>query len=102
MGQWKKYMMQQEDQGWTFSDAMICWRCLSDPHLRDVARKAAKGNECDFCQRSSKRPTAAPFNDVMRVIAATLFQYFVHASRDVIAYDSEDGSWVGDTYDTHD
>ena len=53
--------MQEEEQGWSFSDNQICSRCISDPYLKGFIENSATDAPCNFCGR---RPSI-PLNDVM-------------------------------------
>ncbi len=104
MGYEKDRQIEQDEQGWKFCDGMsICHRCISDLHLKQMAKDRASKHECTFCvSRSPKTPNSIPFNHFMEVYAGALFQYYNHVENEAMAYDSEDGEYVGDTYDTWD
>lgn len=97
MGRYKDLLIQQEDQGWRFSNQRICRRCVTDPYLKSVIDSNATGSRCSFCGRSS----SAPFDVIMDVVAGAVFQYYSHAVN-VAARDSEEGGYLGDTFDTSD
>jgi hypothetical protein len=81
------------------SDKDICSRCLSEPYLKEVVRSTAKGFECSFCGRTSKiNRISVPFDDIMEIIGAKVFEYYDHAVNE-LSSDSEDG-YFGTTYDT--
>ncbi len=104
MGYEKDRQIEQDEQGWDFRDDMsICHRCISDSYLKQMAKDRAREHECTFCGWTSRRaPNSIPFNDFMEVYAGALFQHYNHVENEAIAYDSEDGEYVGSTYDTWD
>jgi hypothetical protein len=89
-------MMQEDEQGWTFSDNQICSRCISDPYLKNFIRRSAAGDvACTFCGR---RPSV-PLDDVMEVIGRTIAEYYNRAVNEA-PYESAEGGYQGTTYDT--
>ncbi|HEV2379950.1 MAG TPA: HEPN-associated N-terminal domain-containing protein [Terriglobia bacterium] len=101
MGYEKEREIEQDEQGWRYSHKTICFRCVSDPYLREEVKSRANKSECDFCNRRSRQtPNAIPFNDFMRVVAGAIFQYYSHVEEDTMAWDSEDQTYVGSTYST--
>ena len=102
MGYLKDRQMEEMEQGWSFSDQTVCHRCLSDRFLREVVKETAGETECSFCERTSRRPIAIPFNKLMEVIAGAIFQYYDHVENESISYNSEDGRYIGKTFDTYD
>jgi hypothetical protein len=80
MGYEKNRRIEEDDQGWSYSDKDICYHCISEPYLRDLARSEASEFECSFCGRiSRKKPNSIPFNTLMQVIGETVWQYYDHA-----------------------
>jgi hypothetical protein len=101
MGYYKDREIEQDEQGWRYSDKAICFRCVADPYLRRMIKSHASKSECDFCNSSSRKAAnSIPFNDLMKVIAEAIFQYYSHAEEAAIAWDPEDQSYVGSTYST--
>src|SRR5258705_13481946 len=103
MGYEKDRQIDQDEQGWDYRDGTtICYRCLTDPYLRNMVKEQATQDECSFCERKSKTPNSITFNAFMEVYAGALFQYYNHAENESIAWDNEDYEYVGTTYDTWD
>jgi hypothetical protein len=101
MGYYKDREIEQDEQGWGYSDKVICFRCVSDPYLRERIKSSATKSECDFCNSSSRKAVdSIPFNDLMKVIAEAVFQYYSHAEDGGIVWDSEDQNYVGSTWST--
>lgn len=99
MGRAKSLMMEQEEQGWAFSDQMICPECICDESLKDRILLEYMRGECTFCGKSEEG--CARFDSLMRLIVPTLFQYFTRAAEEAI-WDSESREYLGDTFDTED
>ena len=55
-----------------------------------------------FCRRRTRKPTAIFFADLMQVVAETIFHCYSHAENAPIAWDGEDQTYIGTTYDTWD
>jgi hypothetical protein len=103
MGYEKNRRIEEDDQGWSYSDKDICYHCISEPYLRDLARSEASEFECSFCGRiSRKKPNSIPFNTLMQVIGETVWQYYDHAVQ-CMGWDSGEGGFIGSaTYDSYD
>jgi hypothetical protein len=98
MGRAKDLMMQEEEQGWSFSDNQICSRCISDPYLKAVIKdSAADDSPCTFCGR---RPSVE-LDDVMEIIGNTVADYYNRAVNEA-PYETAEGGYQGVTYDTFD
>jgi hypothetical protein len=99
MGYEKDRQIQEWDQGWYFSDSTICFRCLTDPVVREIVKDNADQSECSFCDRRRKN-TAVDFDVVMRYIAETARQYFGTVNEEGLGRDQEDERYFGTTYDS--
>jgi hypothetical protein len=95
VGRAKDLMMQEEEQGWSFSDHQICSRCISDPYLKQRIKAAATDEEpCSFCRR---RPSVE-LDDVMEIIGNTVADYYNRAVNEAW-YDGREGGYQGPTFD---
>src|SRR5215469_672295 len=102
MGYEKDRAIQEDEQGWRFSPGMyVCYRCLSDRELAGFIRDEASNRECDFCNRTSKKPSSIPFDALMEVIGDIIHQYYDRAVNK-LGWDGEDQRYVGKTYDSWD
>lgn len=97
MGLAKTLMMEQQEQGWRYSDYRICPRCLSDEYLRTRIQEQSGAERCSFCLKSDLG--SAPFDDLMNLIASTAHQYFDRAV-DTLGWDGEEKTYFGETFDT--
>lgn len=100
MGYWKERLIEQEEQGWGYSEKAICPQCVKDVYLKSVVRAALGNQACDFCDGSRPR-RGALFNVLMKAVASTFFQYYRRAV-DHLGWDGEEGGYFGTTYDTWD
>lgn len=100
VGYWKHRQMEQDDQGWSYSDKFICPKCVKDTYLREVVRASVADAPCDFCFGARPRKGAS-FNTLMAAVAQTFYQYFRRAV-DHLGWDGEDKDYFGTTYDTWD
>jgi hypothetical protein len=90
-------MMQQEEQGWSFSDYQICSRCISEPYLKAFIKRSASLSPCSFCGRRGN--PSVPLDDVMEIIGSTVADYYNRAVNEA-PYESAEGGHQGVTYDT--
>src|SRR5437867_4454335 len=96
MGHAKDLMMQEEEQGWGFSDNLICSRCISDPYLKAFIKDSANAeSRCTFCARQP----SVELDDVMEIIGNTVAEYYNRAVNEA-PYDGAEGGYQGPTYDT--
>ncbi len=98
MGYSKHRLLEQEEQGWSYSDKAVCPRCVKDAHLKEIVRSAVGKARCDFCN-GARTQRAAPFDVLMRAVAATFFEYYRRAV-DHLGWDGEEKDYFGTTYDT--
>ena len=97
MGYVKTLMLEQQEQGWEYSDYRICSRCLCDEHLRTKIQEQSSAEPCSFCMKSDHG--SAPFDDLMGLLSSTAGQYFNRAV-DRLPWDGEDQMYLGETLDT--
>ena len=84
-------------EDWHFSEQLICSQCVSDPYLKQQIQCAASVSPCTFCHRRGRH--SVPFDTFMEIIKDTIFQYYDHAVNEA-GWDSEEGGYLGDTFDT--
>jgi hypothetical protein len=99
MGFAKERMLEQQDQGWSYSDEEVCWRCITQPYLRQFVKDNATGFTCSFCKRTSRTgPSTIESDELMTVINAAVKERFGHVNDVGLFYDNEDGRYAGTTY----
>jgi len=100
MGTAKDRLIDQEDQGWRFVDGKsVCENCFDDDALKAVVRSNAAEEVCDYCGKKAAKAIAAPMNEVMAVIADGIHSEWTDPIH-VLPYESREGGYQGDTYDT--
>ena len=102
MGFVKERLIQEEEQGWGFSDNIdICWRCVTNAYLKDFVKDNAEGYSCDFCDRTSRaKPSTVPFDDLMEVIADAVQHRYSDVINEGIIYDHEEDCYAAQTFST--
>ena len=98
MGRAKDLMMQEEEQGWSFSDHQICSRCFSEPYLKEFIKNSPSVSPCSFCGRRGQH--SVPLDDVMEIIGSTVSEYYNRAVNEA-PYETAEGGYQGTTYDTY-
>lgn len=96
MGRAKDRMMQEEEQGWSFTEKRICSRCIKEPYLKAFIKTSATDEHpCSFCKR---RPST-DLDDVLEIIGNTVADYYNRAVNEA-PYETAEGGYQGSTYDT--
>jgi hypothetical protein len=102
MGYEKDRAIQEDEQGWRFSAGMnVCHRCLSDKDLANFVREHATDVDCDFCGRTTRKPSSVAVDVLMEVIGDVIHQYYDRAVNE-LGWDGEEQEYVGTTYDSSD
>lgn len=98
MGMAKHMMMQAEEQGWSYSEAVVCSQCLDEPILKQAVHHAADASlgPCTFCGRSRD---AASLDVVLELVADGLRTEYTDPIN-VAYYDSSDGGYQAARQDT--
>src|SRR5437899_5365741 len=98
MGLAKSIMMQQDEQGWSFSDQTVCAHCVNDEALKEaIQTDEDTGLVCTFCGGSP----AAPLNTLMAAFVAGLHTEYGDADNEGVIYESAEGGYQwGAKWDT--
>lgn len=56
MGCDKDQEIEEEEQGWRYSNKSIYYRCFTDPYLRRRVETQADRTQCDFCEHTRGTP----------------------------------------------
>lgn len=76
-------MMQQDEQGWSFTDEHVCAGCVDDA-LEPAIRRAADDDEaCDFCGRTP----AAPLDVLLEAFVSGLRNEYGTADDEAVYWD---------------
>jgi len=95
----KDLLIQQEEQGWWFVGTHVCADCFTDEAIKEFVAGRTEQNECDYCERSSEAPIAAPLDDVLDLMANGLSVEWSDAVNE-LPYESAEGGYQGRAYDT--
>lgn len=102
MGMAKRAMMDQEAQGWSYTDELVCTSCVDDYALeKAIAEKVKDGEVCSFCGESP----AASLDVLMEVFVLGLGHEYNNADNEFIPYESREGGYqffAGPGYDSWD
>src|SRR5688500_7254054 len=96
----KAKMMEEEDQGWSYTDKCVCTACVDDYALEKAIRADETAESvCDFCGRCP----AAPLDSLLGIFVNGLGNEYEDAAEGV-SYDSSEGGWQwwGQLWDTYD
>lgn len=100
MGQMKKFYMEQQEQGWDFSEMWVCTRCVDDDALEKIiAESAQEGQECNFCEN---RP-AAPLDVLLEAFMNGISHEYGDVDNEGVPYETAEGGYhtanITDTWD---
>jgi hypothetical protein len=101
MGLAKDLMMQEDEQGWSFTTQHVCADCVDDDSLETVIRTHADATQaCDFCSSSP----AAPLDVLLEAFVNGLRLEYGDADNEGVAYESREGGyqWWGPMWNTWD
>jgi HEPN/RES N-terminal domain 1 len=80
----------------------VCCECLDDPDISAFVKSQAESNECDFCnRRSRKRPIAAPLEAVVEFMLVAINREYEHAV-EALGWDRAEGGYQGVHWDSYD
>lgn len=93
MGFAKDQWLKEQARGWKSNDKFVCDKCVEDSFLKNIILNNLSSNQCDYCSRiGNGKDIAAPFDDVMEVIAEAFYQYYANPTAAGVPRD--DGEWV--------
>jgi hypothetical protein len=101
MGFAKEQMIQEGEQGWSFTGGWVCRGCVNDYALESAIDADADGSEsCSFC---SSRP-AAPLDTLLGAFVKGLQTEYGDADDEGVGWDGREGGyqWWGPKWDTWD
>lgn len=76
MGRAKDQWLEEQERGWSGNDTYVCDECVEDVYLKTVIQQNATCDTCDYCGRHSDEDIAAPFDNLMEVIASAVYYRF--------------------------
>lgn len=83
------------------SEEYVCAKCFGDQGMKDFCLARVENDECDFCGAKGKGPIAAPLDQVIEHINATVHRYFHDPANAGLPYESAEGGWQGETWYTY-
>jgi HEPN/RES N-terminal domain 1 len=89
-------LIEQQEQGWDFTDKSVCARCIDDDALKTVLTAAEDADQSyDFCDR---RP-AAPLDVLLGAFVNGLRNGYGDADEEGVSWDGREGGyqWWGPT-----
>ncbi|MGH6871087.1 MAG: HEPN-associated N-terminal domain-containing protein [Rhizomicrobium sp.] len=83
-------------------DLRVCSSCFYDDGLKAFVDGLADSNECSFCGTVSDQDIAAPLDEVVEHIRTSLERYFDNPDNAGMSYESREGGYQGQVWDTYD
>jgi HEPN superfamily RES-like protein/RES domain-containing protein len=83
------------------SDEFVCAECFGDQGMKDFCLAHGERDECDFCGATGTEPIAAPLDDVIEHINATIHRYYDDPANAGLPYESAEGGYQGETWYTY-
>ncbi len=83
------------------NDEFVCGECFGDQGMKDFCSNHAERTECDFCDATGDEPIAAPLDEVIDHIKATIYRYYDDPANSGLPYESAEGGWQGQTWCTY-
>lgn len=80
----------------------VCGRCFGDSGMVAYCNNYAERRKCDFCDRRGRVPIAAPLRDALRHVRECVFRHYDDPANAGLAWESAEGGYQGQTYDTDD
>jgi RES domain-containing protein/ribosomal protein L37AE/L43A len=99
MGQAKREWEEYEARGWSAPDKHVCPACVEDEFLKNLIRHNASTQQCDYCGKRTRKPSAAAVESIMPAVASALGYYYAEPTHAGVPYD---GGWVFEPTDTAD
>lgn len=99
VGMTKRAMEEQDDQGWSYSDKLICKRCVDDYALEEaIASAESAENVCDYCGSAP----AASLDVLLEAFVAGLRNEYNDADSEMVPYESAEGGYQSSWCDSWD
>jgi len=95
----KRWMEEEEARAYYTSDDHVCAQCFHDEGIRNFIRERVCERECSVCGRKSKKPIAAPADEVLEFIVDQLHRHYENADGNA-PFDKETWDYFVETWDT--
>ncbi|GIG54543.1 HEPN-associated N-terminal domain-containing protein [Demequina activiva] len=97
MGLAKRMWMEQEAQGWSYSDKYVCAGCVDDEVLQAaVAGAVEDGEKCSFCGAAG----AASLDVLTEAFVVGIGHYYGDPDAELVPWESREGGYQVATYST--
>ena len=83
-------------------DLRVCAECFGDEGLKNYVNARANSRKCSFCGAKSKRHIAAPLDELVDHMQSCLAQDYNNPDDAGMVYESAEGGYQGEVWDTHD
>jgi hypothetical protein len=77
----------------------VCATCIDEESIQNFINYNAESKVCSFCHKRSRKPIAAPLNDVAEFIERGLSYYYEDPANS-LPYESREGGYQGTTFGT--
>jgi hypothetical protein len=101
MGRIKNLMEEQRDSIWSGAEKYVCLNCVNDYALKKFIETNAVCCVCDYCKRQNTQPFASKISSFLEEILDGI-KYEWLDPNDILPYESKEGGWIGEVYDTYD
>ncbi len=102
MGRAKNDDMEQYERGWySIGNKFVCKNCFSDDELTNFVLSHATSKHCDYCGRNYDEFVVAPIDEIMELIADSIYSEWTDPNEELL-YKSAEGGYQGDVLDTYD
>ena len=83
-------------------DLRVCADCFEDEGLKNYVNAHADSRECSFCGARSKHEIAAPLDELVDHMRSCLTQDYDNPDDAGMVYESAEGGYQGEVWDTYD
>jgi hypothetical protein len=83
-------------------DLCVCADCFGDEGLKGFVTAHANSSECSFCGATAEADIAAPLDEVVEHMLACLARDYDDPASAGMVYDSAEGGYQGQVWDTYD
>lgn len=85
------------------SEKFVCIECVEEPYLAGLVVQNAEAIECSFCEEQVEdggSPIAASYDFLFEVVRAAVHREFQNPDDAGLPYDSEEGGYLGQVFNT--
>ena len=71
-----RLLEEAESRGYYDTDKIVCSICIEESALQTVIRKQGIAEQCDYCGKRTRKPSAAAVESIMPAVASALGYYY--------------------------